>query len=70
MAQLEERIRREIQAERNAREKDGAHTDEEIEALDQRLGAVSDEHAGLLRRLRWLEARLGQVGRPPKPKKN
>lgn len=67
---LEERIRREIRAERESREVDSAHTDEEIEALEVRLDGVKDDQDTLMRRLRWLEARLGAPGRPPKPKKN
>lgn len=70
MAHLEERIRREIRQEREAREKDGAHTDEEIDQLEERIEAVEAEQTRQRHRLTWVEKRTAVRGRPPKaPKK-
>lgn len=66
MNHLEERIRREIRQERDAREKDGAHTDEEIDRLQERIEAVEADQTGQRHRLTWVEKRTATRGRPAK----
>jgi len=69
LVHLEERIRREVRTESEAREKDGAHTDEEIQALEERLDALAEEQKKLEGRLSWIERRMPIRGRPPKDEK-
>lgn len=66
MAHLEERIRSEIRKERKACETDGAHTDEEIHLLEERLEALENAQATLGHRLTSVERRTVTRGRPPK----
>jgi hypothetical protein len=69
MAHLEDRIRREVQAERHDREKGEADTEEQLHGLETRLDAIENEQTGQSGRLRWLEANQSIKGRPMQTKK-
>ncbi len=69
LERLEERIGLGLKGERRDREADGAHTDEEIHRLEERILSIEEEQVRLGGRLGWLEKRVPSAGRPPKPRK-
>lgn len=55
LRELEARLLSKLVAERDAREREGAELDEELEGMQEEIATLAKEQTRWIRRLRWVE---------------